>query len=64
MVAFLKLLVNKGFSPAAQVQNTLSLFDYDVDKAEKFLTSYKTVPSSSSSSIVVCVFFFFFSFFF
>ena len=57
MVAFLKLLVNKGFSPAAQVQNTLSLFDYDVDKAEKFLTSYKTVPLLFFL-IVVFVFFF------
>jgi hypothetical protein len=57
MLAFLKLLVNKGFSPAAQVQNTLSLFDYDVDKAEKFLSSYKTVPLFFL--IVVVVFFFF-----
>lgn len=53
MLAFLKLLVNKGFSPAAQVQNTLSLFDYDVDKAEKFLSSYKTVSQLGFSDVQV-----------
>jgi hypothetical protein len=47
----LKLLVNKGFSPAAQVQNALSLFDYDVDKAEKFLSSYKTVRRPPSPPV-------------
>jgi hypothetical protein len=56
MLAFLKLLVNKGFSPAAQVQNTLSLFDYDVDKAEKFLSSYKTVPLFFLIVVVVVFF--------
>lgn len=50
MLSFLKLVVNKRFSPARQVQDTLSLFDYDLEKAEKFLTAYKTVRSSRSSA--------------
>lgn len=53
MRAYLKLHINKRFSPPARVRDALSLLNDDVDKAEKFLIAFETVSQMGFGDVQV-----------